>query len=163
MGGGSDKGGGIRSTGILVERLKRVDMAIKTILRSGVRLTKPGIIKDTRDWNGQNEAENKNEGSRRKGNEITISWWNGGGALISRVKVNPVLMQFLDKKPDIFAYGEAQIYKYTNEINIRGYRTIVHTAQTKGKRRGIVIYYRKKYENVITKTYSSKKFDIIWL
>ena len=102
-------------------------------------------------------------GERRKNEEIAISLWNGGGILISRIKINPGLKLLLGRKPEIFAYGEALIYKTTKEINIRGYRSIVHTAEKKGKRRGIVVYYRTKLENVITREHSSKKYDIIWL
>ena len=109
------------------------------------------------------EAEQKIFGKRRNRNEIIISWWNGGGKLISRIKINPVLKHFLGRKLEIFAYGEAQIYKATNELNICDYRTIVHTALRKGNWRGIVVYYRKTLENIITREHSSEKFDIIWL
>ena len=77
--------------------------------------------------------------------------------------MNPVLLQFLETKPDIFVYGEALIYKRAKELKIVGYETIVHKAQNEGVRRGIVVFYREKYSSVITKARSSKKFDIVWL
>ena len=92
-----------------------------------------------------------------------MSWRNGGGKLISRVQINPELKQFLYKRPDVFAYGEALIYKHTKEINIRGYRTVVHTVDKRGRRRGIVVYYREKLAEVIMIEHKSKKYDILWL
>ena len=38
---------------------------------------------------------------------IEVYWWNGGGGLLKRLKVNPALRKLLDKKPDIFVYGES--------------------------------------------------------
>ena len=69
----------------------------------------------------------------------------------------------IKKKPDLFAYGEALIYTRKKEINIRGYRAVIHTAEKKGIRRGIVVYYREMLEEVITIEHKSKKYDIIWL
>lgn len=95
--------------------------------------------------------------------EMKIVWWNGGGKVIQRLKVNPVLQQFLETKPDIFVYGEALIYKSANELKLDGYEMIVHKAHNHGVRRGMVVFYRKKYACIITKGRSSKKFDIVWL
>ena len=112
----------------------------------------------------EEDAENSLK-TRKRANmsKMTVSWWNGGGKLIPRLKVNPELRKYLDTKPDIFVYGEALIYRRTKEINIDGYITIVHKAMNEGVRRGIVIFYRKNLANVITKASSSKKFDIVWL
>ena len=93
--------------------------------------------------------------------EMTVSWWNGGGKISSRIMVNPVLQQFLTTKPDIFAYGEAQAVRVTKEMSIAGYKTIIRKAKMKGQRRGMVIYYKNKLANIITKQSSSKKFDIL--
>ena len=95
--------------------------------------------------------------------EMKIVWWNGGAKVIQRLKVNPVLQQFLETKPDIFVYGEALIYKSANELKLDGYEMIVHKAHNHGVRRGMVVFYRKKYACIITKGRSSKKFDIVWL
>ena len=95
--------------------------------------------------------------------ELLVAWWNGGGKLGPRVKANPELQKFLTTKPDIFAYGEALVTKRTKEININGYKTIVHKAQKEGKRRGIMVYYNNKHGHSISKEASSKKYDIIWI
>ena len=95
--------------------------------------------------------------------EMKIVWWNGGGKVIQRLKVNPVLQQLLETKPDMFVYGEALIYKSANELKLDGYEMIVHIAHNHGVRRGMVVFYRKKYSSIITKGRSSKKFDIVWL
>ena len=92
-----------------------------------------------------------------------MAWWNGGGKLVPRIKANPELQKFLATQPDIFAYGEAQVTTRTKEMKINGYTTILLRAQKEGRRRGIVIYYKNKYSQVITKVACSKKFDIIWL
>ena len=55
---------------------------------------------------GEEEYEEK-AGKRGKNEKMTVSWWNGGGKLIPRMKVNPVLKKYLETKPDIFVYGEA--------------------------------------------------------
>ena len=83
--------------------------------------------------------------------------------MISRLEVNPVLKEFLDKKPDIFAYGESLVFRSKKDLNLRGYKVIIHKAQLKSLKRGIVIYYKEKLANIITKEYSSDKYDIIWL
>ena len=95
--------------------------------------------------------------------EMKIVWWNGGGKVIQRLKVNPVLQQFLETKPDIFVYDEALMYKSANELKLDGYEMIVHKAHSHGVRRGMVVFYRKKYACIITKGRSSKKFDTVWL
>ena len=38
---------------------------------------------------------------------LVVCYWNGGGELLKRLKVNPALRKLLDKKPEIFAYGES--------------------------------------------------------
>ena len=111
----------------------------------------------------EDETEEGKEGYREQWKLIKISWWNGGGKLIQRVTVNPVLKEFLNEKPDIFAYGESLIFRSTKELKLDGYKTIVHRAQIKGMRRGIVIYFKEKFANIITKEHTSNKYDIIWL
>ena len=102
------------------------------------------------------------EGRENK-DEISVNWWNGGGALVSRITTNPELGKFLSSGPDIFVYGEALVKRHTKEIVIPGYKTTIHKAQKNGLRRGLVVYYQSMYANVITKDLSSKRFDILWL
>ena len=63
--------------------------------------------------------------------------------MIQRLKVNPVLQQFLETKSDIFVYGEALIYKSANELKLDGYEMIVHKAHNHGVRRGMVFSTEK--------------------
>ena len=92
---------------------------------------------------------------------LLMAWWNGGGKLIPRMEANPELQKFLATRPAIFAYGEAQVTTKTKKIRINGYTTIIHSAQKEGRRRGIVVYYKNKHNQVITKDAFSKKFDIL--
>ena len=61
--------------------------------------------------------------------DFTVSWWNGGGKLVSRIMVNPELKQFLETKPDIFVYGEALVGRLTKEVSLEGYDTFIHKAE----------------------------------
>ena len=72
-------------------------------------------------------------------------------------------MKFIATEPDIFAYGESLVFRSQGDMCIPGYNAIAHKAKQEGIRRGIVVYYRKKHNQIITKARSSKKFDIIWL
>ena len=104
------------------------------------------------------------EGSvKRKTNSFTLSRWNGGGKLVPRLRVNPGLRKFLETTPDIFCYGEALVFKRTLEMDLPEYKYMVHKAEKGTLRRGLVVYYRKKLSNVITKGYSSARFDIMWI
>ena len=40
---------------------------------------------------------------------------------------------------------------------------ILHTAKRNGLRRGLAVYYKEKYANIITREKSSKRFDILWI
>ena len=71
----------------------------------------------------EDETEEGKEVYREQWELIKISWWNGGGKLIQRVTVNPVLKEFLNEKPDIFAYGESLILRSTKELKLDGYKT----------------------------------------
>ena len=53
------------------------------------------------------ERRQMDKGDGKNNKKMVISWWNGGGKLIARLKVNPVLREFLQTRPDIFAYGES--------------------------------------------------------
>ena len=41
--------------------------------------------------------------------ELTIGWWNGGGSLRKRLRVNPGLKDFIATKPHIWTYAESGI------------------------------------------------------
>ena len=109
------------------------------------------------------EKEKKRIGKKDKREEITVSWWNGGGKMMSRIMVNPELNKFLATKPDIFVYGEAQVERVSKKLSLDGYKTIVHKAEKQSRRRGMVLFYKKRYEQIISKQSSSKKYDILWL
>ena len=51
---------------------------------------------------------------------LIIGWWNGGGGILKRLEVNPGLKQFLNSKPDIFAYGESLITS-SQGLSLEGY------------------------------------------
>ena len=94
-----------------------------------------------------------------------VCWWNGGGAIRERISVNPNLSLLFESKPDIFAYGEAQASN-TRGLFLSGYRFLFHRSYLKDRlknRRGLVVFYRKKYHNYISKVYASRNFDIIWI
>ena len=96
---------------------------------------------------------------------FNVCWWNGGGGIIKRLKFNPGLRDFLDKKPDLFTYGESQISR-SSGLFLDGYKFILHRSFLKVKnnyRRGIVIFYLEKYHHQIAKVYASKKYDIVWI
>ena len=121
-------------------------------------------------WQGEGSCKTEggsHEGSQtnveRKNREMVVSWWNGGGRLIPRIRVNPELTKFISTKPDIFVYGESLTYRFKQSITIPGYKVILHTAKRNDLRRGLAVYYREKYANVITKEKSSKRFDILWI
>ena len=98
-----------------------------------------------------------------KEEEMVIAWWNGGGKLVPRLNANPGLQKYMSTEPDIFVYGEALAKSKTNEMNLPGYNMILHKAQIEGNRRGLVVYYKQCHTYTITKEYSSKTFDILWL
>ena len=94
-----------------------------------------------------------------------MCWWNGGGAIRNRLSVNPGLVSLLKTNPDIFVYGESAC-SHARGLFLSGYRFLFHRSYIKDKqksRRGLVIFYREKYHNLISKAYSSKNFDIVWI
>ena len=112
-----------------------------------------------------------NPGSE-KGEEIDISsksfrvcWWNGGGAIRNRINVNPGFDSLLKTSPDIFVYGESACSN-ARGLFLSGYRFLFHRSYIKDKqksRRGLVIFYKYIYHNLIKKAYSSNNFDIFWI
>ena len=129
----------------------------------GVGKTRKSIEKQESEFGRRDDKEREIGGKPDIREEFRVSWWNGGGKMMSRITVNPELKQFLDTKPDIFVYGEAQVVRITKEMSLEGYNTIIHKAGKKGPRRGMVIFYKKSLAQVITKLSSSKKYDILWL
>ena len=87
-----------------------------------------------------NGTERKANGDERRGGEMKIAWWNGGGKLVSRLCGNPGLQKFIASEPDIFVYGEALISRKTKGIELVGYNSIVHKSKINGVRRRMVIY-----------------------
>ena len=95
---------------------------------------------------------------------LLIGWWNGGGGILKRLKVNPGLKQFLNTKPDIFAYGESLITS-SQGLSLEGYNYFLHRSYYRDNnkcRRGMVVFFKKKHTYRISKVFSSKLFDIIW-
>ena len=100
-----------------------------------------------------------------KKSRFEVFWWNGGGGLLKRLKVNPVLRNVLDNQPEIFVYGESELSK-SSGLFLEGYKFIIHRSYLKltdNYRRGMVIFFLEKYQHKISKVYASKKFDIVWL
>ena len=56
--------------------------------------------------NSRGDAE-----STSRSNRFTVCWWNGGGGLLKRLKVNPVLKDIFHKLPDMFVSGESELSK----------------------------------------------------
>ena len=109
------------------------------------------------------ESEEEEEMAEESKREIRISWWNGGGKLVPRLKANLELQEYMSTNPDMFCYGEALATKKTKEMNMPGYYTIMHKASMEGNRRGMVVYYRPEHAHTITKDACSRAFDILWL
>ena len=102
---------------------------------------------------------------KKSTNLFRVCWWNGGGAIRSRIRVNPGLNTLLKSSPDMFVYGESGC---SNErgLFLSGYRFLFHRSYIRDKqkhRRGMVVFYREKYHNIISKVYSSRNFDIVWI
>ena len=103
--------------------------------------------------------------SFRPSESLSIGWWNGGGAILKRLKVNPGLKEFLNSKPDIFTYGESLITS-SQGLSLAGYNFFIHRSYHRDNnkcRRGMVVFFKEKYTYRISKVFSSKLFDIIWL
>ena len=94
-----------------------------------------------------------------------ICWWNGGGNIKLRLNSNPELRKFLSLKPDLFVYGES-CTPSTQGLSINGYACYLHKAKLNvagNYRRGLAIFYLEKYCFLLTKVYSSKRYDIVWI
>ena len=82
-------------------------------------------------------------------NNIKVFYWNGGGSMAARLRVNPLLNEVLNSKPDIFAYAECLVYK-SIASPLPHYSLILHKAQKKTKRRGIAIFVKNEYTHNVT-------------
>ena len=94
-----------------------------------------------------------------------VCWWNGGGNIKLRLSTNPELIKFLENKPDIFVYGETCTSSPLG-LSINGYACFLHNANLNvagSYRRGLAIFFKKKYRFLLTKVYSSKIYDIVWI
>ena len=92
-------------------------------------------------------------------------WWNGGGKIRKRLRTNPELHKLLAKSPDVFVYGEAQTPSSEN-LSISGYICYLHKSKLSSPnnhRRGLSIFYRKKFRFLFTKVYASRQYDIVWM
>ena len=82
----------------------------------------------------------------------------------SRLKANPILLNILKSKPDIFIYGEAQVAS-TIDINIDGYSHFLHRSKLNNVdnfRRGLAIFFLNVHKFQLSKAYASNNFDIVW-
>ena len=85
--------------------------------------------------------------------------------MIIRLKANPVLLNILKSKPDIFIYGEAQISSTIN-LNIVGYSHYLHRSKLNNVdnfRRGLAIFFLNVHKFQLSKAYASNNFDIVWM
>ena len=82
-----------------------------------------------------------------------------------RLRTNPELINLLNTKPDVFAYGEVQTPS-SHDLKIDEYICFLlksTIASPSSHRRGIAIFILEKYRFVFTKVYASKTFDIVWM
>ena len=97
---------------------------------------------------------------------FNFCFWNGGGGKIKfRLKTNPELRKLLKKKPDLFVYGESETPSSVG-LSINGYACYLHKSKLNtidNYRRGLAIFYLNKYKHLLTRVYSSKTYDIVWM
>ena len=96
---------------------------------------------------------------------FSFSYWNGGGQIRNRLRTNPGLRNLIQKKPDFFIYAEALISSY-HELGIDGYLCYLHKSKVESPnnyRRGLAIFYLKKYRFLFTKVYACRTYDIVWM
>ena len=94
-------------------------------------------------------------------NSICVMYWNCGGNLIHRIRVNPELILLL-KIPEIFVFAETLVHK-SIKSPIPDYHIIQHMAKKNTCRRGLAVFFTRKYRYIVTKDQFSKEFDIIWI
>ena len=94
-----------------------------------------------------------------------VLWCNGGGNLRCRISTNPVLLNLIKEKPDIFAYGESQTASPL-DLKLDGYLYYLHPSKplsTDKLRRGIAIFFKEEYKFRLSKCYSCRNYDIVWM
>ena len=109
-----------------------------------------------------NGAEKHVTNSEYKTKKLVMQFWNGGGSMIARLRVNPQLAEVLRTKPDIFVYAECQIYSNKAPQHPQ-YSVILHKAKRNSVRRGIGIFFKKEHLHNFSKDHASDKYDIVWL
>ena len=95
-------------------------------------------------------------------NNIKVFYWNGGGSMAARLRVNPLLNEVLNSKLDIFAYAECLVYK-SIASPLPHYSIILHKAKKMTKRRGIAIFVKNEHTHNLSTDFASAKYDILWL
>ena len=93
---------------------------------------------------------------------LGILFWNGGGCMSSRLRVNPELKKLFSGHPDIFVYAESMIYGDIKR-KLSGYHAFHHPALKKSCRRGIAVFFKDKFQFCLSKDKASKKFDLVWI
>ena len=83
---------------------------------------------------------------------LTLTYWNGGGCMLSRLSVNPELKLLLSTQPDIFVYAENLLFSkrgLTRSPILQRYDCYHLTAVKNTCRRGLSVYYLKKHRFVL--------------
>ena len=112
-----------------------------------------------------NLSVNLNNSPASKTTFFRVCWWNGGGKIRTRLRVNPELKKLLNTNPDVFTYGEAETPSPKN-LDIENYICYLHSSKidsTANFRRGLAIFYLEKYRYSFTKVYACRKYDIVWM
>ena len=71
----------------------------------------------------------------------------------------------IDRKPNVFIYGEAQI-AIPHDLNLKGYSYYFNAskpAQVDNFRRDMAIFFLHSLKFQLSKAYASNKFDIVWI
>ena len=64
----------------------------------------------------------------RRATFFKFCWWNGGGRIRFRLKFNPLLRNFLSRKPDLFVYGESETPSPVG-LSVNGYACYLHESK----------------------------------
>ena len=108
---------------------------------------------------------NKVSSSSKASFLFRFCWWNGGGQVRNRLRTNPQLRKLISTKPDIFVYGEALTPSPQN-LDIDGYICYLHGTKNLSPvnfRRGLAIFYLEKYRYSLTREYTCRNYDIVWM
>ena len=75
------------------------------------------------------------------------------------------MSNLINRKPDIFIYGEAQATS-SHGLKLDGYLCYLHKSKplsVNNVRRGIAIFYLENLKFKLSKAYASNNFDIVWM